>query len=243
MEPITFILIAFVVVLSGVSKSAFAGALGVFAVPLLMLKLPAVEAITLMLPILIIGDAMSVKSFWRKWDSRLLRSLIPGAVLGIVAANLLLEAINPDYIRFFIALICIVFSVKNLFFKQLKLAFLNHPVGAWAMSAASGISSTLVHAGGPPLIIYFTAIGLSQTRFVATAAAFFAVMNLIKLMGVLSLGLMTFDVALTALAFTPLAFVGNWLGLKIHTRIDKQQFMKIMNCLLLILGGWLIVGS
>ena len=62
MELTAIVLVAFVVLLTGISKSAFAGALGVFAVPILILLLPITEAIALMLPILIIADAMSGES-------------------------------------------------------------------------------------------------------------------------------------------------------------------------------------
>jgi len=239
MDVSTVLLISLVVLLIGISKSAFAGALGVFAVPLLMFKFTSVEAITLMLPLLIIADAMSLKSFWKKWDTSLLVSLIPGALLGIFIANLLMDFINPEYLRFIIAIICIAFALKNIYFEKLHLAFLHNRFGAYLMSASSGITSTLVHAGGPPLIIYFTAIGLVQTKFVATATAFFAIMNIIKLIGVITLELLTIDVLLTAIAFFPLALIGNWLGIKINKRLDKELFLKVMNYLLLILGGWL----
>lgn len=243
MEISAALLIAFVVLLIGVSKSAFAGTLGVFAVPLLMIKFSAVEAITLMLPLLIIADVMSVKSFWLKWDTSLLTLLIPGAIVGIISANLLIDYINPEYLRYFISVICIIFAIKNIAFKKLKLNIINNRVGGYIMSAASGISSTLVHAGGPPLIIYFTAIGLPPTKFVATAAAFFAIINLIKLIGVISLGLLTIKTVFIALAFIPLALIGNWLGLKITQNLNKERFLTIMNYLLLILGIWLLLSK
>jgi uncharacterized protein len=241
MDLTTIFLIAFVVMQIGISKSAFAGALGVFAVPLLMFKLPAKEAIALMLPLLIIADAMSLKSYWKKWDKQLLASLIPGALVGIVLANLVLEQINSDYLRIIIAIICILFAVKNLWFKKLKLTLLNSRMGALGMSATSGITSTLVHAGGPPLIIYFTAIELAQTKFVATAAAIYAIMNIGKLIGAVTLGLLSLDTVFTALAFLPLAILGNWLCVKINKSLDKQRFLKVMNYLLLILGIWLAI--
>ncbi|UUO22270.1 sulfite exporter TauE/SafE family protein [Colwellia sp. M166] len=240
MEISAIILIASVVLLIGISKSAFAGALGIFAVPILMFKFSAIEAITLMLPLLIIADMMSVKIFWKKWDKALLAKLIPGAIIGIVCANLLMDFVNADHLRFFIAFICIAFAVKNMGFKKRQLSLVNNRFGAYVMSATSGITSTLVHAGGPPLIIYFTAIGLAQTKFVATAAAFFAIMNIVKLIAVVSLGLLSLDTILTALAFFPLAFLGNWLGVKINQHLDKQLFLKVMNYLLLILGIWLL---
>lgn len=240
MELSTVIIVGLVVLLIGISKSAFAGALAVFAVPLLMIKFSAIEAIGLMLPLLIIADVMTVKGFWKKWDSALLTSLIPGALIGIVIANLLIDVINPDDLRFIIAIICIVFALKNILFKQIQLHILNNKVGAYIMSTLSGISSTFVHAGGPPLIIYFSAIGLAPAKFVATAAIFFAIMNLVKLIGFISLGFLTTDLVLTALSFIPLAFVGHWLGMNINNKLDKQLFLKVMNYLLLVLGGWLI---
>ena len=60
MALLTLTVIALVVVLTGISKSGFAGALGVFAVPLLLLVMPAVDAIALMLPILIVADVLSL---------------------------------------------------------------------------------------------------------------------------------------------------------------------------------------
>lgn len=241
MDLMTIVLIATVVLLIGISKSAFAGALGVFAVPLLMIKLPATEAIALMLPLLIVGDMLSVRSYWRKWDHKLLMSLIPGAILGVSVAYLIIDFINAQHLRLIIGFICIVFSVKNILFKQITLTALNNKVGALIMSMFSGITSSLVHAGGPPIIIYFSAIGLAPAKFVATASAFFAMMNIFKLIGVTSLGMLTSEIVLTAMAFIPLAFIGNWLGVKINNTLNKLLFLKIMNYVLLVLGFWLIL--
>src|SRR5690554_6366007 len=102
--------------LTGIAKSAFAGALGVFSVALLMLKLPATEAIALMLPILIIGDMVSVRSFRGQWDKRLLLPLIPGATVGVLIPDLLTDFINAEYLQLPIAAICLLFALRNLFF-------------------------------------------------------------------------------------------------------------------------------
>jgi hypothetical protein len=243
MDLMTILLIASVVLMTGISKSAFAGALGVFAVPLLMLKLPAIEAIALMLPILIIGDILSVRSFWGRWDKHLLLPLIPGALIGVMVAYLILDMINADYLRLIIAIICIVFSLKNIFFKQTTLSFLSNRAGALLMSIFSGITSSLVHAGGPPIIIYFSAIGLTPSKFIATAAIFFAMMNIFKLIAALSFELLASDTIFMALMFFPLALIGNWIGVKINTALNKQLFLKIMNYLLLLLGFWLLTTS
>lgn len=243
MDLYTLLLIGLVVLLTSISKSAFAGALGVFSVPLLMLVMPAAQAIALILPILLIADVMTVKSYWQKWDKGLILSLVPGALVGITIAHFTIHSISPEVLGLLIGFLCILFSLKNLLLKQTRITALNNAFGTWLMSGFSGLSSTLVHAGGPPLLIYFSAIGLSPKQFVASAAIFYALMNVVKLVGFVSLGLLNVDLIIMAAAFVPLSILGNWLGVKIHGRLDVVAFMKVMNILLLVLGSYLIVRS
>ncbi|RUO44133.1 sulfite exporter TauE/SafE family protein [Aliidiomarina taiwanensis] len=240
MDATSLALIAGVVLLTGISKSAFAGALGVFAVPLLMLSFPAPQAIALMLPILIMGDALSVRSYWQKWDTQLLMPLLPGAVVGVLVAYLIIDAVNPSLLRTLIAIICIAFALKSLLFKHIQLTFFKNKLGAFGMSTTSGITSSLVHAGGPPILIYFSAIGLAPSKFVATAAVFFALMNLLKLAGAVSFDLLSLNTLGTALLFFPLSLLGNWLGVTINERLNKERFLTVMNALLLVLGFWML---
>jgi uncharacterized membrane protein YfcA len=240
MDISAIFLVAFVVFLTGISKSAFAGALGVFAVPLLMLKLPATQAIALMLPILIIADILSVKSYWNKWDTKLLYSLIPGAAFGVVLAHLVVNYVSMRQLSNTIAVICIVFALRSLLLANTKIALLNNKFGALLMSGLSGFSSTLVHAGGPPLMIYLTSLGLSPMTFIATASVFYASMNLLKLIGFSALGILSLSELSTALLFVPLALLGNWAGLFIQNKLDIKTFSKAISLLLLILGGWLL---
>jgi len=243
MDLLTIVLIGFVVFLTGISKSAFAGALGVFSVPLLMLQLPATKAIALMLPILIIADILSVKSYWKKWDGNLFCSLVPGAVFGILLAHAVVNYVSLAQLNIAIAIICMVFALRGLYLANSKIHALNNKSGGFLMSGLSGFSSSLVHAGGPPLMIYLSSMNLSPKTFIGTAAAFYATMNLLKLIGFSTLGLLNLSELSTALLFAPLALIGNWVGLKIQNVLDLNVFMKVMNALLLILGVWFIIRS
>ena len=236
MEFTTIILIAFVVFLTGISKSGFAGALGVFAVPLLLLKLPATQAIALMLPILIIADLLSVKSYWKKWDKGLLVTLIPGAAFGILIAHAVVSFVSLSQLKTIVAVICIAFALRSLLFANSQLTLLDNRIGAALMSSISGFTSTLVHAGGPPLMIYLTAKGLSPKKFVATASAFFAAMNIFKLIGFSLLGILQLNELTTALLFLPFAILGNWAGVSIREKLNPKVFLRIINILLLTIG-------
>ncbi|WP_102794354.1 TSUP family transporter [Bowmanella denitrificans] len=90
LDPFSLGLIALVVVLTGISKSGFAGALGIFSVPLLLLVLSPQQALGLMLPLLLLADMFSLKSYWRQWDGATLRVLLPGVAIGLLLGGLLL---------------------------------------------------------------------------------------------------------------------------------------------------------
>ncbi len=232
----TIAVIALVVLLTGISKSGFAGALGVFAVPLLLLVMPAIDAIALMLPILIIADVFSLRSYWRQWRPELVRLLMPGIFIGVVVAQWFITVLSPTMLTAAIATFSILFAVRSLFLGNAQYPLLASNWGARAMALLSGIASTLVHAGGPPLIMYFSAKHLKTLHYVATAAALFAFMNAIKLVAFVSQGFFTLDILLTALAFTPIAIAGNWLGVRIQQRFDTKKFVQVMNWLLLLLA-------
>ena len=240
MTVTTLVIIAFVVLLTGVSKSGFAGALGVFAVPLLLLVMPPVAAIGLMLPVLIVADIFSLKSYWRQWHTQQLKRLLPGLLTGVLVAHALIGWLDAEVIKTAIAILCIVFAIRSLAFSQFTANAINSRIGAASMGFLAGTTSTLIHAGGPPLIMYFSSIKLPAKQFVATVAIIFAMMNAIKLIGFISLGLIEVKWALIALASLPIAFLGNRLGIWLQGKLNTAQFLNIMNFLLLLLGIWLL---
>ena len=53
-------------------------------------------------------------------------SLIPGAIIGVSVSYLIIDFINAEHLQLIIGIICITFSLKNLFFKQVTLKALNN---------------------------------------------------------------------------------------------------------------------
>jgi uncharacterized membrane protein YfcA len=58
-----------------------------------------------------------------------------------------------------------------------------------AAGSVAGFTSTVAHAGGPPIVVYLLMAGLTPVGFVATSVAFFAIVNLIKVPGYVVAGL------------------------------------------------------
>ncbi|MDW7548479.1 sulfite exporter TauE/SafE family protein [Pseudoalteromonas sp. McH1-7] len=243
-EPLQLVVIALVVLLSGISKSGFAGALGAFSVPLLLMVLEPKDAVALMLPILIVADVFSLKSYWKQWNVDELKRLLPGTLLGIALATIFLQEVSEFWLTIVIALMSIGFALKSIVANkqpEQSLRFFSQHVLAISTSTMAGISTTLIHAGGPPLMIYFNALRVAPAAYIATVAVLFALMNAVKLVTFTASGLLQLEHFLLAVCFTPIALIGNRLGVILAKTLPRQQFLSLMNWLLLILGLALVI--
>ena len=53
----------------------------------LTLVLPAPIVLGLLAPLMLMSDPIAMRFYWRQWDSRQIRLLIPATTLGIVAGT------------------------------------------------------------------------------------------------------------------------------------------------------------
>ena len=241
-EPTQLLVIALVVLLSGISKSGFAGALGAFSVPLLLLVMNPKNAIALMLPLLIVADVFSLKSYWKLWHYAELKRLLPGTFVGIALATVFLQGASEFWLTVAIAGLSVAFGVRGVFFRHNKVSNAKQVnVLAGVTGTLAGISTTLIHAGGPPLMVYFNSRAVSTSGYIATVAVIFALMNVVKLVTFSATGLLQLEHVLLALCFIPVAMLGNKLGIMIAAKLAPGRFVKVMNALLILLGIALII--
>src|SRR6187549_253372 len=88
-ERSAILIAALGVLFIGLSKAGFGGGLGMLTTPLCVLAFgaggkQATFAIGVLLPLLCAGDAFSLWHYWRKWEARNLKYLLPGIGLGVV---------------------------------------------------------------------------------------------------------------------------------------------------------------
>ena len=108
----TYLVAALAVVLTGISKSGFAGGLGILGVPLVALTMSPQAAAVLLLPILIGIDILSVWRYRRAWQIRIIVALLPGAALGIGLGMMGYSRIDPDLLRVAIGIMALCFVLR-----------------------------------------------------------------------------------------------------------------------------------
>ena len=109
-DPIFWLLAVTGVVITGISKSGFAGGAGVVAVPLLSFKIGVLEATAITLPLLLVMDAKTVRYFWSNIQWPELKALIPGAILGIILGGLFMGLISDRALLLILGVTSILFA-------------------------------------------------------------------------------------------------------------------------------------
>lgn len=246
--PLAFYPVAIIaILLTGISKGGFAGAAAGIAVPMMSLFVDPAIAAGIMLPILCAMDIFGVHAYRRHWSRAHLASLVPGALAGILLGALAFGMMSANAVRLMVGIISVAFAVNQAFAITQRIASTlageRAPPGRIAgtfCGLASGFTSTLAHAGGPPLAIWMLAQKLDRTTIVATSVVFFLIVNYVKLVPYAFLGQLNTGNLAASLLFAPLAPAGIWLGVWLHRRISDKTFYRVSYVLLFATGVKLI---
>lgn len=237
LDPAFFAAMVPAVILMGLSKGGFAG-LGLLALPLMALVVSPVQAAAIMLPLLISQDVVTVWSYRREFDRRILATLLPGALLGILAGYLLAAKVSDAAVGLAVGVISIGFALRNL----LGLAGARAAVRQASFRTGTlwgticGFTSMIAHAGGPPYQIYTMPLRLPPAVFVGTGAIFFALINVIKVFPYIALGQFTTANLTASLALLPVAIVSTVAGVWLVRKVPVKRFYRIIYSLLLLVG-------
>jgi uncharacterized membrane protein YfcA len=216
------------VLLMGISKSGFGAGFGSLAVPLMALAVTVPQAAAIMMPILLLMDVMGLAAFRKHFDIKLIRFLVPLGLLGTVVGTLSFKLLDARLVAGIVGIFTLLFLAQRLLFPPRPDS--PHPprwLGA-ILTVASGFTSFVAHAGGPPVSAYVVPMRLPPLVFTATMAAFFFVVNLSKWVPYAWLGLLDLRNMATSLVLLPIAPIGVLVGVKLAHRIQPLLFYRLI---------------
>ena len=239
-DPAFYLVSIPAVLLYGVAKGGFGGAVAILAVPLMTLMMSPAQAAAILLPILVVMDLVVIYSYRGHYDGRALRLLLPGAVVGVVAGYLLADTMNEDFMRLLVGLVASVFGVQALLGWLSHVGREHNAWGAGFFGALSGFTSFSIHAGGPPITMYLLPKGLPPMVYAGTAGLFFWVVNLLKLPPYYFLGQFSANNLLYSLVLVPFAPLGVLLGKQLVSVSNPRFYYRLIALFLVIVGFKLI---
>jgi uncharacterized membrane protein YfcA len=243
-DPWFWVLAVPAVLLTGISKGGFASGAGNSMVPLMSLVIPAPQAAGVALPLLCAMDIVSLRAWWRRWSLAELRLIMPGGLLGVAIGAAVFGLLPDAAVKLMVGAIAIIFLARSLW--QSRPGHATPPPvassrlrgGFWGM--VSGLTSTIAHAGGPPLAVYLYPLRLERAVLAATTVVFFAVVNYLKIVPYLLLGQLSPGNLLTSLVLLPLVPIGVRLGIWLQSRMSDRLFYRLVYAMLAVSGSKLI---
>jgi len=215
------------VLLVGLSKGGFGGAVGFVGVPLMALAMPPVQAAAILLPILCLMDVVSIWTWWGVYDRRMLIDMLPGSIAGIGLGWLTAALVTQDMVRLIVGAVAIVFVGRWLYLllrHGADHAAQPNRIAAAFWGSVAGFTSFVAHVGGPPFQVYALPIRLDPKVLSGTATLFFALTNAIKLIPYFALGQFDTTNLTASLVLAPLAPLATLAGAFLVRRMKPEVF-------------------
>ncbi|KGF67658.1 membrane protein [Hoeflea sp. BAL378] len=229
------------VVMVGLSKGGFGGAMALLGVPLMSLTISPVQAAAILLPILVVMDMVSLWSWRSHKDAKTLVIMLPGALVGIAIGWATAAWVTVPMIKLIVGAVALWFVWRYLAQTMAaarsgtsQAARGHRPVQGVFWGVVSGFTSFVSHAGGPPYQVYTLPLRQDPKTYTGTSVRFFAVINAIKLAPYFALGQFDATNLSTSLALAPIAPVATLTGAYLVRRMKPEIFYPFMYVMVLL---------
>jgi len=235
---------------TGIAKSGFGGGIGILAVPLIANALSPDIAIGVMLPVLIAADLVAIIQHRKNRSTPHLNPALIGAVIGVgIGSTALLwvlshsqhgPALLKQALGGTVGLLCLTMvglqAYKALGGKVPNLPQTSRTAGI--VGGIAGFTSTLAHAAGPVMTLYWLQAKLPKAKLIGTLVVFFLLVNTLKILPyIYPLKLINSHTLMGSLIMLPAVPLGAGIGWWMQKNIPEKPFMWAMY------SGALLAGS
>ena len=149
---------------TGFLRGSVGGGVGLALTPVLSLVLPAQSALGLTGFMLNLADPIILRHYWRQWNARQMRLILPTALVGILLGVWLISGMPDHRLRKVIGAVALVLALLQLLFMRARMHVGHHWSVGSGVGALTGIASAVANSGG--VIMGPTAVQVSlETRF------------------------------------------------------------------------------
>lgn len=238
--------------LSGLAKVGFGFGAGIILNPILTLFVPSATAVTLLAPILWFSNFTGARTHRKSIEWNIIKKMLPLALIGTLVGSLILAYINDDILKPTIGIIAIIMGFLLLLSRKKlkeedeneeenqesssviakKIGFKYH-LGAFL----SGFVGSTANSGGLPLIVLFlNNRSINKNVFAANIVVMLAIMDSIKIILYLYLGILTIQNFLLVALYIPFIYFGAYVGKWVHSKITEKSFFTVVHSMIFIIG-------
>ena len=220
--------------LAGMSMGVASFGYGLVAVPILItvlgpkIAVPAIGAHTTITSLVLV---------WKLWKQVQLRRMLPltlAAILMVPFGTYLLLVLEPRTLKVIIGVVITLAALAMLL--GFRRPVRSEGLASVLVGLASGALNSTVGTGGPPIILFFANQGMEKALFRANLSAFFATINVVRMISYLIGGLFTPDVLKYTALLLPTGALGLYAGIKLAPVLREKAFRRVVLAVALLSG-------
>ena len=177
------------------------------------------------------------------------RDVTPGRIWLLVLAGLiatpigvvLLGVIDPEPIRVLIGLAVVLSGVAML--SGVRRRIRDERLASTVAGASGGLMNGLIGMAGPPVILLFANQAMPPSQFRANIVTYFTAITFIAVAAFWLNGALTEEVLWLTLATIPATSLGVVLGIRLHSRVPVDTFLRVSLLLVVLAGGTALVAG
>jgi uncharacterized membrane protein YfcA len=176
---------------------------------------------------LIFADIFAFFVYRKNLDWKRVGRLLPWALGGLVLGWLALGRVDDRQTARLVGGIIATMLGLHLWRRWKNPAEVAAHAPAWfgpAMGLFAGITTMIANAAGPVMALYLLAMRLGKLEFLGTGAAFFLLINWLKVPFMTQLGLLNASSLMLNLWLLPAVAVGALLGRPVVERVNQKAF-------------------
>ena len=230
-----YLIVSFSVLLFAISKSGFSGGgLALISVTLLSITYGPLNAIAILMPMLLVCDVIAIYLNRNQYEHRVIWSLAPSSLFGVLVGMLVFKFINLSMISIFIGSISLIYVFFNYLVSYAKIKNIPLYGNKFFWGSLAGFTSFCLHSGGLPLNIYYMSLYTKKVQFVAGVVFSIALINIFKLVPYFYIDILNFEKLFNYLIFFPIAIIGVILGHWMNSKLSDKSFFLIINFFIVV---------
>jgi len=225
-EPWQWGLLYLAAIISGFSKTGIPG-ISILSVGIYANVVGPRQATGVVLPMLIFADLFAFFVYRKNLEWKRVGRLLPWALGGLVLGWLALGRVDDRQAARLVGVIIAAMLGLHLWRRSKSPDELVVHAPAWfgpVMGVFAGITTMVANAAGPVMTLYLLAMRLNKLEFLGTGAAFFLLINWIKVPFIAQLGLINTSSLTLNLYLLPAVAVGALLGRPVVERVNQKIF-------------------
>ena len=209
-------------------------------VPFFSLLMPPSEAVFIALATDVLVMIPLLPNAVRDAQWKYIWPMIIGVFLATPLGVMVLKITNPDVMEIFIAIL--VIGSAFLLLSGWKYQGKRANSQSFFVGAFSSVVNGATGMGGPPVVVYFMAQGMSPKSLRASLNSLAFIMEVAAALLIYFAGVVEFEILVTVFFLFPFMLLFTWIGSKIFSVLDNSLFKKIILYFLLIFGVYIIVS-